>query len=88
MFRNEISPQAGLLRTREFEMAEIEYFVNPNKKSFFTKFSSLSSLILTLYSACDQMEGTPPSQITLGDAVKSVSSFFLHYGDDCGNRAQ
>ena len=28
-FRNEISPRNGLLRVREFDMAEIEYFVDP-----------------------------------------------------------
>ncbi len=28
-FRNEISPRMGLLRCREFDMAEIEYFFDP-----------------------------------------------------------
>jgi glycyl-tRNA synthetase len=28
-FRNEISPRNGLLRVREFDMSEIEYFVDP-----------------------------------------------------------
>ena len=32
-FRNEIRPQQGLLRVREFQMAEIEHFVDPNDKS-------------------------------------------------------
>ena len=31
-FRNEISPRAGLLRVREFLMAEIEHFVDPDSK--------------------------------------------------------
>lgn len=31
-FRNEISPRAGLLRVREFLMAEIEHFVDPEDK--------------------------------------------------------
>jgi len=31
-FRNEISPRAGLLRVREFTMAEIEHFVDPEDK--------------------------------------------------------
>ncbi len=31
-FRNEIAPRAGLLRVREFTMAEIEHFVNPSDK--------------------------------------------------------
>ena len=32
-FRNEIRPQQGLLRVREFQMAEIEHFVDPTDKS-------------------------------------------------------
>jgi glycyl-tRNA synthetase len=31
-YRNEISPRSGLLRVREFTMAEIEYFVDPENK--------------------------------------------------------
>ena len=31
-FRNEIAPRQGLLRVREFTMAEIEHFVQPDKK--------------------------------------------------------
>ena len=32
-FRNEIAPRSGLLRVREFPMAEIEHFCNPDEKS-------------------------------------------------------
>ncbi|KAH0911238.1 hypothetical protein HID58_034559 [Brassica napus] len=32
-FRNEISPRQGLLRVREFTLAEIEHFVDPENKS-------------------------------------------------------
>jgi len=31
-FRNEIAPRSGLPRVREFTLAEIEHFGNPNKK--------------------------------------------------------
>ena len=73
-FSNEISPRAGLLRVREFEMAEIEHFVNPDKRQTFDKFSKVADLQLAFYSACNQMEGKPPQLMRLGDAVKSVSS--------------
>ena len=73
-FSNEISPRAGLLRVREFEMAEIEHFVNPDKRQTFSKFSKVADLQLAFYSACNQMEGKPPQLMRLGDAVKSVSS--------------
>lgn len=32
-FRNEISPRSGLIRVREFTMAEIEHFCDPEDKS-------------------------------------------------------
>lgn len=55
-FRNEISPRSGLIRVREFQMAEIEHFVDPTHKDH-PKFESVKDLNLVLYSACDQMDG-------------------------------
>ncbi|XP_065896736.1 glycine--tRNA ligase-like isoform X2 [Dysidea avara] len=69
-FRNEVSPRAGLLRVREFMMAEIEYFVHPNKKQNHNKFSSVSQLVVTLFSSGNQMSGEPAAPLSLGDAVK------------------
>ena len=71
-FRNEISPRSGLLRVREFEMAEIEHFVNPEKRQKFAKFDNVADLTITLYSACNQMDGKPPEEVTLRKAVDSV----------------
>ena len=48
-FRNEISPRAGLLRVREFPMAEIEHFCNPNDKHH-PKFAKVAQLVLPLFS--------------------------------------
>ncbi len=31
-YRNEISPRQGMIRLREFNMAELEYFIDPNTK--------------------------------------------------------
>jgi len=47
-FRNEISPRDGLIRVREFTMAEIEHFVNPNNKDH-PKFDRISDMVLPLY---------------------------------------
>lgn len=44
-YRNEIAPRSGLLRVREFLLAEIEYFINPNSTKH-SKFTSVSSTIL------------------------------------------
>lgn len=67
-FRNEISPRGGLVRMREFTMAEIEYFVDPQDKNH-PKFTSVKDLKLNIYSACNQMSGQPYSNTSLGDAV-------------------
>jgi len=68
-FRNEISPRQGLLRVREFTMAEIEHFVDPQDKSH-PKFASLADVELPLFSAADQEEGKrEPVKMKIGDAV-------------------
>lgn len=69
-FRNEISPRGGLVRMREFTMAEIEYFVDPKDKSH-KKFDSIKELKPSLYSASDQMSGQSARQTTLSEAVAS-----------------
>lgn len=67
-FRNEISPRDGLLRVREFTMAEIEHFVNPNAKNH-PKFASVASYVLPLYSQGQQEILGNPLQISMGEAV-------------------
>jgi glycyl-tRNA synthetase len=47
-FRNEIAPRNGLLRVREFCMAEIEHFVNPTDKSH-PKFASVKDKELVVF---------------------------------------
>jgi glycyl-tRNA synthetase len=46
-FRNEIAPRNGLLRVREFQMAEIEHFVDPLNKTH-PKFKSVAHIKLPL----------------------------------------
>lgn len=48
-FRNEIAPRNGLLRVREFQMAEIEHFVDPLDKSH-PKLKEYASLKIPLLS--------------------------------------
>jgi glycyl-tRNA synthetase len=69
-FRNEISPRSGLLRVREFTMAEIEHFVDATDKSH-PKFSDIENVEVTLYSAKNQVSGQPTETVKIGDAVKS-----------------
>lgn len=68
-FRNEISPRSGLLRVREFLMAEIEHFVDPEKKVH-SNFDSVKDLKISLLSKEVQQSGkTELSVISIGDAV-------------------
>lgn len=79
-FRNEISPRSGLIRVREFTMAEIEHFCDPALKDH-PKFAQVADEKLTLYSACNQMDGKSAQQLTIGEAVstKLVANETLGY---------
>ncbi|KAG0667999.1 Glycine--tRNA ligase 1, mitochondrial [Maudiozyma exigua] len=70
-FRNEISPRAGLLRVREFLMAEIEHFVDPLDKSH-PKFADVKDITLSFLPRGVQEAGsTEPITETIGKAVES-----------------
>ncbi|XP_072769650.1 glycine--tRNA ligase-like [Nerophis lumbriciformis] len=81
-FRNEISPRSGLIRVREFTMAEIEHFVDPNEKVH-PKFSNVADLQILLYSSKAQTSGQSAHVMRLGDAVEqgvinnSVLGYFI-----------
>eukprot|EP00357_Protocruzia_adherens_P026662 CAMPEP_0114977724 /NCGR_PEP_ID=MMETSP0216-20121206/3400_1 /TAXON_ID=223996 /ORGANISM="Protocruzia adherens, Strain Boccale" /LENGTH=627 /DNA_ID=CAMNT_0002338821 /DNA_START=66 /DNA_END=1949 /DNA_ORIENTATION=- len=71
-FRNEIAPRAGLLRVREFQMAEIEHYVHPKKKNH-PKFGSVAELKLPLLSQENQLTGGGAviTDLTVGGAVET-----------------
>ena len=48
-FRNEISPRQGLLRVREFTLAEIEFFVHPERKDTHERFEEVKDVVLNLW---------------------------------------
>lgn len=69
-FRNEISPRAGLLRVREFTMAEIEHYVDPTNKSH-NRFDEVKDVVLSLYPGERQLQGAGPVRLTIGEAVNT-----------------
>ncbi|KAM9839459.1 glycine--tRNA ligase-like isoform 2-T2 [Aulostomus maculatus] len=81
-FRNEISPRSGLIRVREFTMAEIEHFVDPNEKNH-PKFHHVADLEILLFSSKAQTSGQSAQIMRLGDAVQqgvinnSVLGYFI-----------
>jgi len=71
-FRNEISPRSGLLRVREFLMAEIEHFVDPEGGKKHPRFEEVKDIEMSLLPREVQLAGsTQPQQITIGKAVES-----------------
>lgn len=80
-FRNEIAPRSGLLRCREFPMAEIEYFYDPEAKEF-PKFATVADLKVPLLKA--EGEVNSPAVLTdlsLAEALKEgiLSNQILAY---------
>ncbi|RXW20397.1 hypothetical protein EST38_g5456 [Candolleomyces aberdarensis] len=68
-FRNEISPRAGLLRVREFTMAEIEHYVDPEDKRH-PRFKEVRDLSIVLLDRHIQESGSSETTtITVGEAV-------------------
>lgn len=68
-FRNEIHPKQGLLRVREFQMAEIEHFVDPLNKTHH-KFFMVEDDVLPLLTADSQEDKADMIfDLTLKDAV-------------------
>ncbi|KAL8777381.1 MAG: hypothetical protein Q9213_007882 [Squamulea squamosa] len=81
-FRNEIAPRAGLLRVREFLMAEIEHYVDPKGGKKHPRFEEIADVKLALLDRKVQLSGsTKTSEMTIGEAVKSgmVDSETLGY---------
>eukprot|EP01126_Amoeba_proteus_P005175 TRINITY_DN1171_c0_g1_i15.p1 TRINITY_DN1171_c0_g1~~TRINITY_DN1171_c0_g1_i15.p1 ORF type:complete len:564 (+),score=104.48 TRINITY_DN1171_c0_g1_i15:367-2058(+) len=67
-FRNEIAPRSGLLRVREFTLAEIEHFVDPSNKKH-ENFVNVKDVILPLYSRENQLGDKQIQQVRVADAV-------------------
>lgn len=59
------------MRVREFTMAEIEHFVNPNDKSH-PKFKSVENLVVYLFPRAEQMALRDHVEMRIGDAVAQV----------------
>ncbi|KAI8720818.1 Glycine--tRNA ligase [Fusarium sp. LHS14.1] len=70
-YRNEISPRAGLLRVREFLMAEIEHFVDPEGGKKHSRFHEVEDIELVLLDRDTQLSGkTQTKTVKVGQAVK------------------
>ncbi|SCZ96648.1 BZ3500_MvSof-1268-A1-R1_Chr4-4g07514 [Microbotryum saponariae] len=80
-FRNEISPKQGLLRVREFTMAEIEHYVDPQDKAH-DRFDSVKHVEMQFLPKGVQESGkTDLTTTTIGQAVEDgmVDNMTLGY---------
>lgn len=69
-YRNEISPRQGMIRLREFTMAEAEVFFDP-KNPVHPGFERVASERLRLWLAKDQSAGSEQiTEVTAADAVR------------------
>ncbi len=69
-YRNEISPRAGLLRVREFLMAEIEHYVDPDGGKKHHRFDEVKDVELVLLNRHTQLAGqTKVEKVAIGKAV-------------------
>lgn len=70
-YRNEISPRSGLLRVREFLMAEVEHYVDPTCKEH-ARFPEVSDVKLPFLARDVQLSGeTQPTVMTVDEAVNA-----------------
>ncbi len=70
-YRNEISPRAGLLRVREFLMAEIEHYVDPEGGKQHHRFHEIENIELVLLDRDTQLSGKTTSRtMPIGTAVR------------------
>eukprot|EP01097_Dermamoeba_algensis_P002558 TRINITY_DN2018_c0_g1_i4.p1 TRINITY_DN2018_c0_g1~~TRINITY_DN2018_c0_g1_i4.p1 ORF type:complete len:663 (-),score=203.95 TRINITY_DN2018_c0_g1_i4:55-1938(-) len=67
-FRNEIAPRSGLIRVREFAMAEIEHFLKETEKNH-PKFASVSKIELNFFPIEQQATTKETVVMNIGDAV-------------------
>jgi len=79
-YRNEISPRQGVIRLREFTLAEAEIFVDPRGKSH-PRFDEVSDTVLRLYPEKEQLRGKDEIEISVKDAVKKgiILNQFMGY---------
>jgi len=89
-YRNEISPRQGMIRLREFNMAELEYFIDPevDLKHDFSQWSSIQMNLLSesdgeiIMSITDAVEKEIIRHPTIGLFMAKTFDFLTNIGID------
>jgi glycyl-tRNA synthetase len=79
-FRNEIAPRNSLLRVREFTLAEIEYFIDPQNK-YHHKYDTIKDITILAWNRSYQELGLEPEITKIVDLVdqKIIDNQVLAY---------
>ena len=75
-YRNEISPRQGMIRLREFNMAEIEYFIDPNIHNH-EKEIDFNSKIMMIPEGDQEREYSIQEALDRGIIKHTVVGYFL-----------
>ncbi len=76
-YRNEISPRQGVIRLREFNQAELEYFVNPKEKKH-PGFAELKNDVVRLLDKFDNEHNiTLEEAVNRGIIANEVLAYFI-----------
>ncbi len=76
-FRNEISPRQGIIRLREFNMAEAELFIDPGDKSW-PRFNELKDEELSLmHRESGEVKSTLGNAVNRGIITSEVMGYFI-----------
>jgi len=82
-YRNEISPRQGVIRLREFNMAEVEIFFDPEENSTHPKFKEVENEKIRILPAENQEERKKGEEVevTLREASERyfLNEFFSYY---------
>ncbi len=68
VFRNEISPRTFIFRCREFEIAEIEYFIDPEKQDDCAYFGEVEKIEIKILTKTMQKNKAEAKKMSLGEA--------------------
>ena len=74
-FRNEISPRKALVRLREFSQAEVQFFMDPEKKDKHEKFQEVKNMEVVVLTK----DGQEERKVKLAALVKSGLSESIAY---------
>ena len=78
-YRNEIAPRQGMIRMREFNMMEVELFVDPEDKDW-VRFPKIENEMITLVpnTTCEPVEMTVGEAVEKGIIAYRVLAYFVY----------